>query len=463
MRRLSLFRSTTFRMSMLAGLLFAVAAIALLVAVFETATETLEEQMIASAESDARNIARFLGEGDIDDILEFTSQVGADDDFRYLVVDRAGKVVIDQIGMKTRPTGAVTVATNDTRPIIEATRPRQNSGLVGFGMNAPSGGYVFVAQDDEQLAELRAALMQTVAMSVVAIMLFALVGGAAVSYLLLRRLEAFSRVADGVTSGHMSGRMPVSARGDEFDKLALQLNAMLNQLEAGMDALKQVSSDIAHDLRTPLTRLRQRLEEIAVSASQDQRNDLVSQALRDANNMLEVFASLLRISQIEAGAARTNFTRVNLSVIMQELAEIYEAVAADGMRTLEASIVPGVEIEGDRALLQQMFTNLIENALTHTPPGSKIALALAPTVGGWRASVADDGPGIPFFERERIFDRFYRLEKSRTTPGTGLGLSLVRAIARAHGLRIFLDTKPAATIFSIEPDSAALSPSEAEA
>lgn len=450
-------------MAMLAGLLFAVAAIGLLVAVFETATETLEEQMIASAESDARNIARFLEEGDIDDILEFTSHVGGDGDFRYTVIDRAGKVVIDQIRLKTRHTGAVAVASEDVGPVVSGKRPFQNSGLVGFGMNVPRGGYVFVAQEDEQLAELRGALLQTVAASVVAIMVFALLGGALVSHLLLRRLGAFSRVADGVTSGHMSGRMPVSGRGDEFDKLAIQLNAMLNQLEAGMDALKQVSSDIAHDLRTPLTRLRQRLEDIAASASQEDRNDLVAKALRDANNMLEVFASLLRISQIEAGAARTNFTRVNLSVILQDLAEIYEAVAADGMQTLEASIVSGIEMEGDRALLQQMFTNLIENALTHTPEGSKIALALDPTVGGWRASVADDGPGIPLSERERIFDRFYRLEKSRTTPGTGLGLSLVRAIARAHGLRISLETKPASTIFSVEPDSAALRTSEAEA
>lgn len=427
----------------MSGLLFATAAIILLVAVFETATQTLEEQMVASAQTDARTIARFLREGAIDDIIQLAARTDRDGDFRRMVIDGSGQVVIDQIGLKARTTGAVAIGAAEIGRALTGPNPFEDSGLIGFGLRQADGSYILVAQEDEQLFELRQALVQTVAGAVLAIMLLAILGGILVSYLILRRLDRFNAVAGDVTSGRMARRMPVSPRADEFDRLAIQLNAMLDQLEASMDALKQVSSDIAHDLRTPLTRLKQRLEEIAVELQGRPHRSLVTQALREADNMLEVFASLLRISQIEAGAARANFAPVDLSGILQELAEIYEAVAADGMRSLTASITPAVIVNGDRALLQQLFTNLIENALTHTPAGSKIALELIGTGASWQAIVADDGPGIPPSARDKVFDRFFRLEKSRTTPGTGLGLSLVQAIALAHGFSISVeDNKP---------------------
>lgn len=436
MQALRLFRSTTFRLAMISGLLFASASILLLVIVFETATRTLEEQMVASVEMEARNIAGFMDEGTIDDILELSSRQTGDEEFRHTVIDAKGRIIVDQIGLKPRPTGSVAIDANRMQKALIGPSPFEDAGAIGFGIRLANGSYIFVAQEDEQLTELREALLQTLAASVLAIMLFAVAGGTFVSFLVLRRLDKFNAVANDVAQGRMASRMPLSSRHDEFDRLAVQLNAMLTQLDASMEALKQVSSDIAHDLRTPLTRLKQRLERIETATDERTRQSLVTQSLREADNMLEVFSSLLRISQIEAGAARVNFAPVDLSALMQELAEIYEPVAADGGRKLSASIGPAITVNGDRALLQQLFTNLIENALTHTPVGSSVGLGLSGAPHNWQAIIADNGPGIAFAERLKVFDRFYRLEKSRTTPGTGLGLSLVQAIALAHGFNI---------------------------
>lgn len=435
---------------MVSGLLFAAASILLLIVVFETATRTLEEQMIGAVEMDAKNIERFMDVGAIDDILEMSGSQTGDDEFRRTVIDAKGQIIVDQIGLKLRPIGSVTIDADEMQKVLIGPNPFEGEGAIGFGIKLASGSYILVAQEDEQLTELREALLQTLAASVLAVMLFAIIGGTFVSFLVLRRLDRFNAVANDVAQGRIASRMPLSLRNDEFDRLAIQLNAMLTQLEASMEALKQVSSDIAHDLRTPLTRLKQRLEQIDSAKDEFTRQSLVTQSLRDADNMLEVFSSLLRISQIEAGAARSNFALVDLSALLQELAEIYEPVAADGGRRLSASIGPAVKVSGDRALLQQLFTNLIENALTHTPVGSSITLGLNGTAEKWQARVADDGPGIALADRERIFDRFYRLEKSRTTPGTGLGLSLVHAIALAHGFNIDVQDNSPGTVIIVE-------------
>ncbi len=450
MQARKLFRSTTFRLAMVSGLLFAAASVLLLIVVFETATRTLEEQMIAAVEMDAKNIERFMDEGAIDDILEMSGSQTADDEFRRTVIDAKGQIIVDQIGLKLRPIGSITIDADEMQKVLIGPSPFEGEGAIGFGIKLASGSYILVAQEDEQLTELREALLQTLAASVLAIMLFAIIGGTFVSFLVLRRLDRFNAVANDVAQGRIASRMPLSLRNDEFDRLAIQLNAMLTQLEASMEALKQVSSDIAHDLRTPLTRLKQRLEQIDSAKDEFTRQSLVTRSLRDADNMLEVFSSLLRISQIEAGAARSNFAPVDLSALLQELAEIYEPVAADGGRRLSASIGAAVKVSGDRALLQQLFTNLIENALTHTPVGSSITLGLKGTTEKWQARVADDGPGIAFADRDRIFDRFYRLEKSRTTPGTGLGLSLVHAIALAHGFNIDVQDNSPGTVIIVE-------------
>ena len=211
-----------------------------------------------------------------------------------------------------------------------------------------------------------------------------------------------------------------------------------------MEGLKQVSNDIAHDLRTPLSRLKQRLEEVRSEANSiEEYKEAVDQAIQDADIALSTFGALLRIAQIESGTRRANFSDVDLSSLLANLATTYSAVAEDMGKTLVSSIEPNIHVRGDRELLTQLFVNLIENALRHTPSGATVSISLALREGGPIAEVSDTGPGIPESERANVFKRFYRLDRSRSTPGAGLGLALVAAVAELHTARIeLLDNEP---------------------
>jgi signal transduction histidine kinase len=242
--------------------------------------------------------------------------------------------------------------------------------------------------------------------------------------------------------GDLSARIPVRGSNDEIDQLVLGLNAMLDRIQQLLDGLRQVTSDIAHDLRTPLGRLRQRLEDAREHATSTVEYQVATEAsIAEADALLEIFSALLRIAQIEAGAQQSAFTTVDLAGLARSITEAYAPVAEDSQHKLETAIEDGVAINGDRQLLAQLFSNLIENALNHTPTGSTVRLALRKTAGGFEAEVADNGPGIPEAEHEKVFDRFYRLDRSRTTKGSGLGLALVKAIASLHGMTLRLEDR----------------------
>lgn len=435
----NLWRATSFRIAMVASLLFLAVVTALFALAYRTATQTVERQLLAASEADARQIAQLMMERDYDDIIELTSPMVTDGSPLYLVIDPAGRTILRADGVTSRPLGRASLDLDRSG----AAGSENDGGVIGYGVVPRGGGYVFAGRGDAQLRELREALIRSLLGAIALTALIVLGGGWIVARMVIARIDGFRAAAQRVIDGDLSSRMPQGKSADEFMRLAQPLNAMLDQLEHSMESLRQISSDIAHDLRTPLARLKQRLEELERTTGVRERAELMASTRRDADHMLEVFASLLRIAQIEAGAARSHFTQVALSSLLCELCQIYEPVATDGGRRLEWSIADGVEIMGDRALLQQLFTNLIENALTHTPPGASMMVSLTPYRDGFEALVQDDGPGIPERDRERVLDRFYRLEKSRTTAGTGLGLSLVRAIALAHDLELELgDARP---------------------
>jgi signal transduction histidine kinase len=231
--------------------------------------------------------------------------------------------------------------------------------------------------------------------------------------------------------------VPVRGSRDDLDRLTLTLNRMLDRNAALMESLKQVSSDVAHDLRTPLTRLRQRLE--AGLAAPAERAQALEGALADLDSILETFAALLRIAQIEGGARRAAFRECDLSGIAATVVEAFAPSAEDQKQSLALTAPAPVSVDGDRELLTQMLVNLVENALRHAGAGTRIVVATAREAdGGAVLSVTDDGPGVPEAERRRVFDRFYRLERSRTTPGSGLGLAMAAAAAKLHGADIEL-------------------------
>jgi signal transduction histidine kinase len=221
------------------------------------------------------------------------------------------------------------------------------------------------------------------------------------------------------------------------------MNLMLDRTQALMDGLRQVSTDIAHDLRTPLGRLRQHLESMRDLSGPEALECAIDDALAQVDEVLATFHALLRIGQIEGGAGRARFEAVNLSAVMERVHLAYETAAEDAGKSFDAEIAPDLEVRGDPQLLTQLFANLIENALRHAGEGAQISLGLASVDGAVTATVADNGPGIPTAEHGRVVQRFYRLDASRSTAGSGLGLSLVAAIAELHGADLRLrDNSP---------------------
>jgi signal transduction histidine kinase len=310
---------------------------------------------------------------------------------------------------------------------LEGTSDRPALRLLGAVL--PGGANLLVATALTPVEEAAASLAWTPPLVALAAAAVALLLGFLGARRLERRLASVGGAARAIMDGELARRLPVSGHSDEFDRLVETVNALLARIEALVAAQRQVTDDIAHDLRTPLSRLHQRLE-VALAARRDPTADeaAFAAALEELDQVLATFAALLRIARVESGAARAAFAPVDLSALAATMAETYGAVAEEADRSLVTEIAPDIAIRGDSALLRQALANLLDNALLHG--GAHVALRLRP---GPVIEVTDDGPGIPPEEREAVTRRFHRLEASRGTPGTGLGLALVAAAARLHG------------------------------
>ena len=301
------------------------------------------------------------------------------------------------------------------------------------------GGWLSVAASSEIYHDIGELMLAGAIWTVAIALPLALLSGALLSRAVLQRLARIADTADGVREGALSRRAPLQGSGDEFDRLAGGINEMLDTIEALTRNLRNVSVGIAHELRTPLARIRNRLVDLKRpenAAAADRA--AVDGAIEEIDAALDTFDALLRIGQIEANAQRRGFETVRLSDLVAEIAEVYEPVAAEQGKHLSAAVTPDVEVRGDRALLTQMISNLLENAIEHTPAATNIKLEVNAEGTARKLIVQDDGPGIPAEESQRIFDRFYRLDRSRERRGNGLGLSLVRSICGLHGFTVRL-------------------------
>jgi len=234
-------------------------------------------------------------------------------------------------------------------------------------------------------------------------------------------------------------RIPLRGTEDEWDHLAQNLNSMLERIEVLMAEVKQVSDNVAHDLRTPLTRMRGRLEKASIEKSdRDHEKSLINATIADLDDVLRMFSSLTRISQIETTNKTSAFRTVDLAEIATQVAELFDAAAESKGGRVEVAAGHPVPVIADRDLLFDAMANLVDNAVKHGRAGGLVTVSADKINGEAVISVSDEGPGIPVAEFEHVFKRFYRLERSRRTPGNGLGLSLVAAVARLHGARITL-------------------------
>lgn len=298
-----------------------------------------------------------------------------------------------------------------------------------------------VGASGQQIDDLESLAINGYAWAFLFVALVTLGGGGVLASRVQRRLDAIHSTMDRVASGDLYARVPVSGR-DDIDRLAVKLNKALDRLATNVEGVRQVSVDIAHDLKTPLGRLKIRL----MKANDLQQKglpvgDQIDLAVDQVDHINAIFEALLRIARIESGARKARFDSVDLSEMCATLLDIYEDVATDAamILTYKKTDISEAWIRGDRDLLVQMLSNLIENAIRHCPAGTHIEIGLSEVSGGFLLSVQDDGPGIPEPERESVLRRFYRLEKSRTMPGSGLGLSLVKAIADLHEARLKLE------------------------
>lgn len=264
----------------------------------------------------------------------------------------------------------------------------------------------------------------------------------------LSRIDAVSHTAGEIMAGELSRRLPVSARNDEFDELSARLNAMLARIEQLMSAMRQVTDNVAHDLRSPLNRIRNQLE-VTLLESRDESDyrAAIETAVQEADGLIRTFNALLSIAQAEAGVRRNSWHDVDLSALGEDLAELYGAVAEEQGLEFHSELASDLHIQGNRDLLAQAVSNLLENAMKYTPAGGRVCLRVGRAAGVAQIEVTDSGPGIPAPERERVMQRFVRLDPARSSPGNGLGLSLVRAVAQLHRATVELeDNCPGLTV-----------------
>ncbi len=426
-------RSTSLRLAALFTAAFALAVAVLGATTILAMRSALARQFDAriAAESDA--VKADYDEGGIRGLIEeFGERRGNPGELSF-GLQRAGQPIDGALARLATQPGWSTVRLN------VSGRPRT---LRVLAKDLPGGYRLLVADDIARMQALEQSVVLDFGLAFLAVIVIGGAGSFALSRAVQARLSAISRTAEAIIDGDLARRVPLSRADDEFSRLAQTINRMLDRIAVLMDSLRQGSSNIAHDLRTPLTRLRQRLERAAQGAEDPSRRGEIESALHDVDAILATFAALLRIAEIEVGARRAAFRRLDLDALARTVAQDFAPAAEDCGRRLTLQSQGPVWIDGDAELLTQMIVNLVENALRHTPPGAQVRVAVcgSPTP---ILAVIDDGPGVPEAERQRLFDRFHRLERSRSTPGAGLGLSLVAAIAWLHRAEIvLLDARP---------------------
>ncbi|MBB6306339.1 sensor histidine kinase [Xanthobacter tagetidis] len=311
----------------------------------------------------------------------------------------------------------------------------------------PGGYRLLVGRDIEERDTLRALVTRPAQWAVLLIVGLGVAGGVFVTRRVLKRIDAMTATSETIMAGDLSGRLALAGTGDEFDRLAHSLNAMLERIETLMQGLKDVSDNIAHDLKTPLTRLRNRAEEALRTADGEaQWRRALEDTIEESDGLIRTFDALLMIARAEAGQARASMSDVDLAAIAENVSELYEPLADEKGLDLEVAAAP-VVVHGVRELLAQALSNLVDNAIKYAAPqeGERRRIAVSLERDGSEAvlRVADQGPGIPTSEHGRVVERFVRLEASRTRPGSGLGLSLVAAVAHLHGGSLaFSDNDP---------------------
>lgn len=459
-------RSTAFRLAGFYILIFGVAGAGLLSMVYWRSTVFTAQQIDQTITAEIQGLnERFRSNG-----VPGLTKVVAERSRRqsqslYLLVDPSGRRLAGNVDVMP-PDSATQEGWTDFAFRLNVGGEVEKRVARGRIMGVAGGHRLLVGRDVQQREDLLGLLKSAFWWATGGILALGILGGLVISRHTLKRVDAIAAASEQIMAGDLSRRVPRDGSGDELDRLAESLNAMLERIEGLMTAVRQVSDNIAHDLRTPLNRLRARVEvALMTDSSAPHYREALEKTLHDSDTLLATFNALLDIARLEGAADAGPSDRITLATIVTDVAELYDPVAEEAGIALTVDPLEAAAIViGDRRLLAQALANLIDNAIKYTPAGGEVRVGAYVRDGRPALIVQDNGPGVPDSERERIFDRFVRLEADRGKPGNGLGLSLVRAVATMHGARIDAeDARPGLKIAISLPPAPAPASVSAEA
>ncbi len=438
----NLLNSSTFRLAAVYLVVFAISVGAILAYIYWNTAVLLERQtdVTIRAEVNSLNEQYRLGRPNpiavIVGIVKRRAERNSDRGI-YSIFDYSGKRIVGNLeGVPSGVTGKsgwIEFPYN----VFDGENLKFHTGRAYF--TRLRGGFILVVgRDVEERRQFAALIRRTVFIALGMTLVFGLGGGLLMSRNFLRRIDTISATSRSIMAGDLSERMPVRGTNDEIDRLSANLNDMLDQIERLMSGMREVSDNVAHDLRTSLTRLKARVEAALRQDCEQAYEQALMETITESDQLLETFNALLNITRAETGQARDQFEPLDVGEVVDELAELYEPLIEDAGAVFEVRTVLGLMVRGNRQLLAQAVSNLIDNAIKYgQPPKSKkavqnISLKVATEQDSVRITVADNGPGIPEKDQERVLKRFVRLDSSRSQPGSGLGLSLVGGLARLH-------------------------------
>ena len=428
---MNLFRTSTFQLTVLYAVMLAVSTVAVAVFLYWTTIGFLQRQTDSTIEVEITGLREqygLLGLNGLSRTIGDRIRSGKDPEALYLFADRQLRPLAGNMNewpdLVSRADGWYSFTNRiDGRAVSARARV----------LALPEGLVLLVGRDISDLDRLLSLAGAALAWGAGLVIVLSLVGGVFMSSQVLKRVESINETTRSIITGDLSQRVKTRGTGDEFDQLAANLNRMLDQIEQLMAGIQHAGDSIAHDLRTPLTRLRHSLEETAASKDIGAMRTEVQSAIEDADRLLATFSALLRIARIESRGYAIGTEPVVLPRLVEDALELYEVVADERKIkvTRDLSAVP--DIKGDRDLIFQLIANLIDNALKYTAPDGDLCVSVQHVNSCVVLSVADTGCGIPEAELEKVTRRFYRIDNSRRHPGSGLGLSLVQAVANLHG------------------------------
>ncbi len=437
---LRLLSSTTFRLALIYMIFFAGSVFALLVFVYWSTTGVMERQTDATIEVEIRGLQEQFTSGGVGRLAEVIQRRSRNaGDSLYLLAQADGTPVVGNLtAWPKADMGEDGWLEFSFERGAEEGNPSHDARARVFEVQGRFR--LLVGRDIEGMRQVERMIRTTLGWAMAITAALGLLGGGLLARYMMGRLDEVNRTSRRIIEGDLSQRVPLRGSGDEIDQLAENLNAMLAQIERLMVGMRQVTDNIAHDLRSPLNRLRNRIEVALIEQQGDASYEAtLRQTIDEADDLIKTFNALLGIAQIEAGALRDEMTGIDVGAVARDVVELYEPAAEAAQVALSASIAGDLALTGNRELISQSLANLLDNAIKYAGEEGVVEVLAEERDGHICLCVSDTGPGIPAADRERVTERFVRLEASRSAPGAGLGLSLVAAVARLHEGRLELD------------------------